>query len=327
MDSSPTIQCSCEEFLSVPLHIIFRQVSKRKPLLTRAEAQTLLRIMDLARELDIIVDLSSHAFERKVTSRQTRASIDDIPTLRSLVPSLIVQGEQIPDQALQHLQSELQRVLANFEASSSSLKQFSEQNWAMSDSLLDAFGGADAIPSSSAHALANEKKILSDLQEELGKRVDHLTKNEGNILDEYCKEEELSMATLCNRFFDMEPPPPRQRQQESEEIEKESRPEEIEDEVNTRDEQAEGTDEPPSAKDTDENAMQEDNGNDNAVDIENGSPRKAETAQILIAMDDEPDTCRLDEDTEPLPEMATTQTAVTTLAGLTHGMNGTDLNF
>jgi hypothetical protein len=126
-------------------------------LLTRAEAATFLRIVDLAHELDIMVMLVSQALEYKITSHQIRMCIGTIPTLRSLVPSLILQGQIIPDAALLYLQGESQRILSSLEARASALKQFSEQNWTMSDSLLDAFGGSHVI--SSAHVLAHEKKL------------------------------------------------------------------------------------------------------------------------------------------------------------------------
>lgn len=348
-DSSPSIQCSCEEFLSVPLHIIFRQVAQtrtntKKPLLTRAEASTFLRIMDLAHELDVIVTLVSQALEYKVTSRQIRTCIDGIPTLRSLVPLLAIQGQFIPDTALAYLQGELQRVLSSLENCASVLKQFSEQNWTMSDSLLDAFGGSNVI--SSAHVLAHEKKLLSDLQEELSKRLDHLTTNEGQVLDDYAKEEDLSIAKWCNRMFNiLEEPslvlPPRTGRDEDEVREATIVEETL---VSTREREQENhfharlgdgvevdnettthtmTSALPSADENEKTSPTDDNHDDpmDKSDVIEDSPRKAETAHILAAMDyEETDTYMLDDDTEPLPDtLANTQTAVATLAGLTSG--------
>ena len=342
-DSSPTIQCSCFEFLSVPLHIVFRQVvpNRNKPLLTRAEAQTFLRIVDLAQELDDVVTLASQALEHKVTSRQIRKCIDGIPTLRALVPSLVIHGQCIPDAVLRYVQEQLQRILASLESCASALKQFSEQNWTMSDSLLDAFGGSNVI--SSAHVLAHEKKILSDLQEELSKRIDHLTTNEGQILDDYAKEEDLSIARLCNRMFSVKEPyllPPLQMGEEGEVLEATNVEETLP--IIAREQEPEkysgarighgdeGDNETSIAmtcarssvnENEEPNKTEENDDPNDKSEVIQDSPRKAETAHILAAMDyEETDTYLLDDDTEPLPDtLANTQTAVATLAGLTSG--------
>lgn len=206
--ATATAQCSVHEFLSVPLQIIFRRQEgggrrRHKPLMTRAEAHTFLTITELARELDVLVNLSSQALERKIQSRIITARIQDIPTFRSLVPSLVVHGQYIPEQALSHLQLELDRVLASFQASALTLKQFSEQNWTMSESLLDAFGPDDQR----GQVLAQEKQGLSDLQEELSKRLEHLSSvSKEAIFDDY-NQGALSMATLANGIFGVKDTP------------------------------------------------------------------------------------------------------------------------
>jgi hypothetical protein len=208
-----TKQCSVQAFLSVPLHIVFRRQDggggrrRHKPLMTRAEAHTLLTVTELARELDVLVDLSSQALERQVQSQMIRSDIQDIPTFRSLVPALVVHGHHIPQQALAHLESEVNRVLASFQACALTLKQFSEQNWTMSDSLLDAFGPDDMR----GHALAKEKRGLSDLEEELSKRLEHLSSvaevsSKEAMFGDY-EQDELSMATLANRMFSIKEAP------------------------------------------------------------------------------------------------------------------------
>jgi hypothetical protein len=201
-----TVQCSVQTFLSVPLPIIFRCLDgggrrRHKPLMTRTEAQLLLSVTELARELDVLLEFSPQALERQVQSQMIRSDIQDIPTFRSLVPSLVVHGEHIPQQALAHLELELDRVLASCQACASNLKQHSEQNWTMSDSLLDAFGPDDVR----GQALAKEKRGLSDLEEELSKRLEHLTNGAAALSKEFIfgeyDQDELSMAALANRMF------------------------------------------------------------------------------------------------------------------------------
>ena len=349
----PRRPCSCEEFLSIPLHIIFRQVSNQKPLLTRSEAQTLLRVAHLARELDLVVSLTSRALECRVTCRHVRSMIQCSPTLRSLVPMLELHGTLLPDAALSYFQVELERVLGSFEICTMALKQYSEQNWTMSDSLLDAFGESTVI--SSAHVLANEKRMLSDLQEELSKRIEHLMTNEGNIFDDYTTEDELCMATICNRLFKVETLPLLEKGQEQSDkqvIANTKEPtvadcngegdaselpvwpavDESGEEKALCDQTRERTSETLLAvKEKLENATDGDEKTSRNSDSSAGpSPPIGDTAHILPTIDDvdrdeEFDTGRLDEDTEPLPDsMVNTQMAVSTLAGLTHRTSGSN---
>lgn len=353
--SVPTIPCSCEEFLSIPLHIIFRQVSNRKPLLTRSEAQTLLRIAHLARELDLLVSLTSRALERRVTCRHVQSMVRCSPTLRSLVPLLELHGTLLPNAALSYFQVELERVLGSFEICTTALKQYSEQNWTMSDSLLDAFGGSTVT--SSAHVLANEKRILSDLQEELSKRIEHLMTNEGNVFDDYSTEDDLCMATICNRLFRIETPPLPMKRQEgngTQVIANAQKPA-----VADGNGDAKASDLPPihavdenvgdnarveattgkingtlsEFDEKPENATHDDQETGGISDKSVGpSPGRKETAHILATLEDvnhdeECDTGLLDQETEPLPDsMVNTQMAVSTLAGLTHRTNGSNVS-
>lgn len=337
VDTEPTVQCSVQQFLTVPLPIIFRQVDGGggKPLLTRAEAQALIRITNLACEFDILVDLISQALKRQLVARQLRTDAQSIPTLRSLVPTLVAHGQEIPQQALERLQTELDRVLVELEACGVQLKQFSEQNWTMSDSLLDAFG---ATPSS-GHTLANEKRILADIEEDLATRLEHLDRP-----FEGYKEEDLSMAKVCYRSFGEEPPePPSEEQQEKEQQQREKAVVSIAAQVETATEaflaheesftvglpnndkvdfaSKPEADDVAAADDDDDNAegLRESSDDDDATTMH--SPRKEAAAQALSNLNDEmeEDDYRQDEDTLPLPDIANTQTAVSTLAGLSHG--------
>lgn len=342
VDKEPTVQCSVQQFLTVPLPIIFRQVDGGggKPLLTRAEAQALLRITNLACEFDILVDLISQALERQLVARQLRADVQSIPTLRSLVPTLVAHGQEIPQQALERLQTELDRVLVELEACGVQLKQFSEQNWTMSDSLLEAFG---ATPSS-GHTLANEKRILADIEEDLATRLEHLDRP-----FEGYKEEDLSMAKVCYRSFGEEPPPeepPSEEQQEEEQQPRENSIVSIAAQVETATEAFLAHEESftvglpnndkidfaskpeahdvAAADDDEDNAEGAPESSDDDDDVTTmHSPRKEAAAQALSHLNDEmeedEDDYRQDEDTLPLPDIANTQTAVSTLAGLSHG--------
>lgn len=312
----------------------------------------MLRIALLSRELDLLVELTSQALERRVSCRHVRSMIRGTPTLRSLVPLLELHGTILPRAALCYFQIEMERVLRSFEICTVALKQYSEQNWTMSDSLLDAFGGSTVI--SSAHVLANEKKILSDLQEELSKRIDHLTMNKGNIFDDYTTEDDLCMATICNRLFKIEAPPIANQQREKND-------EQVRINIQTHDvANVEGEamvsdlvpcairnggneahvdvtmkgrgGDPSVVEEISENVFRDHE--DSARNLEGSSGRAigiAETAHILASMEDadqdeQCDTGLLDEDTEPLPDsMVNTQMAVTTLTGFTCRTSGSNV--
>ncbi|KAI2499901.1 hypothetical protein MHU86_14571 [Fragilaria crotonensis] len=264
---------------------------------------------------------------------------------------LELHGKLLPQAALSYFQVELERVIGSLEVCTTALKQSSEQNWTMSESLLDAFGGSAVI--SSAHVLANEKRILSDLQEELSKRIEHLTTNEGNIFDDYTTEDELCMATVCNRLFMIETPPlPENQQEENDEqvITNATEPtlpddygeamasdltvepavdENMEGKAHCEPTTEQASDTLSECKEKPENAMHVDEQTSgNSESSARPSTGAEETAHILATMDDvdldeECNTGRLDEDTEPLPDsVVNTQMAVSTLAGLTHRTTG-----
>ena len=172
---------SVERLLSVPLDVVFREVpsaaaapmsQRRKPLLTRAEAQCLVKTAQLAHQVDVIVDISSHALSRQQWCRSFRESIQGVPLLRSVLPVLSVHGDKIPSSALKNVQGELDRVLLELEACASALHQYSEQNYTLSESLLDAFGDGQAP--SSGQELAREKRIMAEIEEEVCVRIDRL---------------------------------------------------------------------------------------------------------------------------------------------------------
>lgn len=193
-------QCSSKEFLSVPLDFIFRLEPVRgKPLLSRVEARTLIQVSELATELDIIIDLSAQALERRVQSRYIQHEIENIPTLWSLHPYLSVHGKRLPNQALLYLQSEITRILNLLSALAEKLKEHSEKNYDMSESLMD----FTRDNNSSGHALATEKRILGDIEEELSLRVEHIVSLHEEDIVAYATfdDRDLSMSFFCNRLF------------------------------------------------------------------------------------------------------------------------------
>lgn len=173
-----------ESLLSVPLPIIFRQVrGSQKPLLSRAEAKCFLQITMLAQEFDVLTSHSAEALHRRLWCRKFAQDIiqADNPFLRSLLPLLSIQGNMITTSAIHGMDDELYRVLTALEQCGVALKQFSEQNWTLSESLLETLGDVYDEESTKEEydlpkgaILAREKRRLSDLQEELCHRIENL---------------------------------------------------------------------------------------------------------------------------------------------------------
>jgi hypothetical protein len=219
--------CSCEQFLSVPLTLIFRyNTTQSMPLLTRVEAELLLQIGSLARELDILLSICRDVWGWSVSRREILTFCSSTLTYRALVPllSLGVNSETTKDDGndeaiLSYVEVEWQRVILDLLQCTSSLQQCSEHNWTWSDSLLDAMsiesnnnhGNEDSkhkpTISSSAKALAHEKQLLSEVEEELIRRIQHIAVH-GEEWTTYKSESKLSFhdlcfSTFCNRMFDI----------------------------------------------------------------------------------------------------------------------------
>ena len=218
----PALVSTIESLLAVPLEIIFRQISnannsnnnKGKPLLTRAEARCFLKIAMLAQEMDCLVQTSNEALNQRLWCRSfgqtlllhgtpqpspaatadgsaTTSSVCN-PFLRPMLPLLTLLGSILTTNALQGVEEELRRILVNLHHCRQSLRQFSEQNWTLSDSLLEALGheenseaeddeekwmnsqndATSNLPKGAV--LAREKRRLSDLEEEVCNRIDSL---------------------------------------------------------------------------------------------------------------------------------------------------------
>jgi len=101
---------------------------------------------------------------------------------------LLVQGHLLTSQALESVTKALDRVWNELQQCAESLRQFSEQNWTLSESLLDALGGGGTNDEllldndnemsnnnkNKGAILAREKRLLADLEDELRNRIESL---------------------------------------------------------------------------------------------------------------------------------------------------------
>lgn len=232
---------------------------RRKPLLSRSEAHCFVQIHRLAHEIDSLTALSARAltqrcqmrdFSTALQSQTTTATTatatgaanatgtgtasetpsttatsttDRQPFLRPLVPLLHVLHEQQTFIFLHrvamafHLRlvQELQQIVVQ-------LRQSSEQNWALSETLQDsavavvASSSTNHGPNSNSSTaigciLAKEKRNLSDIQDELCQRIEALLHD--NSVTSMPTNDDLfpvstkrqSMREYCNHVFNGEP--------------------------------------------------------------------------------------------------------------------------
>ena len=181
---------SVEDLLSVPTEFIFRKVPstssnnaegsatisvssalkqvQQKPLLSRSEAQCFCKINLLAHEIDCLTQICAQIWQTQLHSQSFSQSLEavDHPYLRPLVVLLDTFAQQTPSWAMPQIALELNRVVSELQQATVTLRQCSEQNWALAESLQDA--------ATAGHLLALEKQKLSDIQEEICHRIDHL---------------------------------------------------------------------------------------------------------------------------------------------------------
>jgi hypothetical protein len=183
-DSTPLV----ESILAVPLDIIFHQApgTRAKPLLTRAEAQCFINISLLAQELDSLISITAKLCEQRhvhQTFADTLRQRNKNPLLTPLISILQVLGQQLPNQSLEKVKTEFISVFSQLRLAVGNLKQYSEQNWTLSESLLDA--GPDG------ERVAKEKRKLSDIQDEVCLRITAL-------LDDGHDSESVSLPNLSS---------------------------------------------------------------------------------------------------------------------------------
>jgi hypothetical protein len=219
-----------EDMIAVPLEFLFRvvpqttpafsmstststgaataasQPQRHKPLLSRAEAQCLLTVALLAHELDSLVALSAKALEQRRSFGAFARKLErtNNPFLRPMLFLLDVVGHHVPTNGLEKIQSELESVTQELKTTAATLRQFSEQNWTLSESLLDSMSGT------SGELVAKEKRRLSDVQEEVCTRIERLlqatTGQSGDDLqgDLGCTMKEYCARTLAPDAHDHE---------------------------------------------------------------------------------------------------------------------------
>lgn len=231
--TSENCWCTVETMLAVPLEYIFRDVSmistdisvgwspatprsntfqakhptndttnhRSKPLLSRIEAQLFLQVNTLSYEMDALTSVSVTALQQRVQCREFSTSLQrtDHPYLRPIVSVLHAYHETMPNVTIQQVSKEMKdRIIPEFQHLIRQLRQFSEQNWTLADTL------DDGQPNSNAgyhNLLANEKRKLSDLQEEVCQRIEGLLQE--SVVDDIAGSamEQLSMKDYCDQLF------------------------------------------------------------------------------------------------------------------------------
>ncbi len=159
---------SITAMLSVPLELIFRQLHE-KPLLTRAEGQCFIKINLLVQEMDGLVQVAEKMLRQRTRYKGFQTALEECksPLLRP-VPILVRIFENQTTTALQGVQGSLAILMVELSSCSALLRQSAEQNWSVSESLLDAMGGQ------ASQLLALEKRHLAELEEEISRRIDAL---------------------------------------------------------------------------------------------------------------------------------------------------------
>lgn len=190
---------SVEDLLSVPTAFIFRKVPssssfnnaegnrnismdidltvKQKPLLSRSEAQCFCKINLLAHEIDCLTQICTQIWQTQLQWQTFSQSLEavDHPYLRPLIVLLDTFTQQTPSSALPQIAVELNRVVSELQQATVTLRQCSEQNWALAESLQDT--------ATTGHLLALEKQKLSDVQEEICHRIDQLIARNASCTD------------------------------------------------------------------------------------------------------------------------------------------------
>jgi hypothetical protein len=208
--------------LSVPLDVVFHEAHgvRAKPLLTRAEAQCFISVTLLAHEMDSLVEISSQVLQRRHEYHRFACKLqqhNNNPRLFSLLPILYIMGQQLPGKALDNIRGELLATLSELGAAMANLRQYSEQNWTLSESLLDAGPEGERV--------AKEKRKLSDIQDELCNRIqslldDRATQTADETVNALPFPPSEAMHTFCERIMSQVDDrvfasPPRMSQQSS----------------------------------------------------------------------------------------------------------------
>ena len=191
---------SMESLLAVPPEILYGTVgpppsrtdssrsmngkpnSRRRALLTGSEAEHFLNITCIAQELDVLAEVAEHALEQQRYCREYKQKILELknnnPFLLPLVPIVHFLEKQVKPE-LQYIQQRISTLLQDLSVSASTLRQLAEQNWTLSDSLLQAFDCTTTTTTVASYqqngqSLIEEKQHLAELEEEVVSRIEIL---------------------------------------------------------------------------------------------------------------------------------------------------------
>jgi len=192
-DDAPVLS-SAQELLSVPVSFIVRKVpsssnnnnaavsdlalqlhtctnhSSEKPLLSRSEAECFCKINLLAHEIDSLTQICTQLWQTQLQCETFSQSLEAVnhPFLRPLLILLDTFQRQTPAAALPRVAAELNRVVSELQQAAATMRQCSDQNWTLAETLHDSAAAAGHC------LLAAEKEKLSNVQEELCSRIEKL---------------------------------------------------------------------------------------------------------------------------------------------------------
>mmetsp|Transcript_21189 Transcript_21189/g.60783 ORF Transcript_21189/g.60783 Transcript_21189/m.60783 type:complete len:492 (+) Transcript_21189:92-1567(+) len=228
--SSSSSSSSVEALLSVPLGLILRELptpasataagtvtgaanrrTRRRALLSRSEATTLLRVTQLSIEQDVLVQLAADVLANAHMCSTLRQRIEDscrslygcndsgngntngggeaVPPVRyprhllALLPILSIHADSIPDRTVRHVQAESQRILTELAQCATALRQCAEHNWTVSEHLLVDIGEAAMVGAVGAGAgaggtvgsnVGRDKESLAEIEEAVCDRIEGL---------------------------------------------------------------------------------------------------------------------------------------------------------
>lgn len=177
--------CSYQDRLRVPLAVVFLEHNK-KPLLTKSEAHIFLEVRALAHRLDTLVNLVERALEPQVSLDGWNQDLQRVnePYLRPLASLIHFHQQTLPNLVLERTNGQLQDIQTDLQHCQHFLRQYSEQNWTLAETLQDA--GPFGLK------LADKKRILSDIQEEIARRIE-------TMHEEGTTTTQLSMQDYCRQ--------------------------------------------------------------------------------------------------------------------------------
>lgn len=180
------------ELLQVPVDVIFQISHNQKPLLSKSEAHCLLTVTLLAQELDALIRLAEQAFAQQTSFRSLKEYLTNAshnPHLRSMVPALAVVTDLAPQRLLRTVQTNVDPVCQQLATSAQDLLKAAEANWNVAETIHEV-----------SENLADEKRRLSDIQEEVANRIQHVLAPVLAHKEESTRKlASISMSEYCQR--------------------------------------------------------------------------------------------------------------------------------